>query len=54
VPLPYGGRVRNIMIDLDPAQMDAKGLTASDVSAAVGNQNLVFPAGTAKIGDRDY
>src|SRR5436853_3560626 len=54
VPLPYGGRFRNIMIDLDPAQMYAKGLTASDVSAAVGNQNLVFPAGTAKIGDRDY
>src|SRR5947208_1897457 len=44
VPLPYGGRFRNVMIDLDPAQMYAKGLTASDVSAAVGNQNLVFPA----------
>src|SRR3954464_10106108 len=54
VPLPYGGKFRNIMVDLDPAQMYAKGLTASDVSAAVGNQNLVFPAGTAKIGDRDY
>src|SRR4051794_13025233 len=54
VPLPYGGRFRNIMIDLDPAAMYAKGLTASDVSLALGNQNLIFPAGTAKIGDRDY
>src|SRR6185295_16719478 len=35
-------------------EMYAKGLTASDISVAVGNQNLVFPAGTAKIGDRDY
>jgi multidrug efflux pump subunit AcrB len=54
VPLPYGGRNRQVMIDLIPDQMYAKGLTAADVSAAVGNQNLIFPAGTAKIGDRDY
>src|SRR5262245_43330098 len=54
VPLPYGGRFRNIMIDLDPGQLYAKGLSASDVSTAVGNQNLIFPAGTAKIGDKDY
>ncbi len=54
VPLPYGGRFRQVMVDLDPAQMIAKGLSASDVSSALGNQNLIFPAGTAKIGDRDY
>src|SRR5947199_702254 len=54
VPLPYGGRFRNVMIDLDPGQLYAKGLTAADVSAAVGSQNLIFPAGTAKIGDKDY
>jgi multidrug efflux pump subunit AcrB len=54
VPLPYGGRNRQVMIDLNPDLMYAKGLTAADVSAAVGNQNLIFPAGTAKIGDRDY
>ena len=54
VPLPYGGRNRQVMIDLNPDQMFAKGLSASDVSTALGNQNLIFPAGTAKIGDRDY
>src|SRR5215468_323153 len=54
VPLPYGGRSRSVMVDLNPDQMFAKGLSATDVSAALGNQNLIFPAGTAKIGDRDY
>jgi multidrug efflux pump subunit AcrB len=54
VPLPYGGRFRSVMVDLNPDQLTAKGLSASDVSSALGNQNLIFPAGTAKIGDRDY
>src|SRR5438105_4091112 len=54
VPLPYGGRFRQVMVDLNPDQLYAKGLSASDVSVALGNQNLVFPAGTAKFGDRDY
>src|ERR1022692_4420533 len=54
VPSPYGGRYRQIMVDLDPVQMTAKGLSASDVSSALGNQNLIFGAGTAKIGDKDY
>src|SRR5215831_4810550 len=54
VPLPYGGRFRNVMIDLNPDQLYAKGLSPADVSSAVGNQNLIFPAGTAKIGDKDY
>src|ERR1039458_7519369 len=54
VPSPYGGRYHQIMVDLDPVQMTAKGLSASDVSSALGNQNLIFGAGTAKIGDKDY
>jgi multidrug efflux pump subunit AcrB len=54
VPLPYGGKFRSVMIDLNPEQMFAKGLSATDVSAAMANQNLIFPAGTAKIGDKDY
>ena len=54
VPSPYGGRYRQIMVDLDPEQLTAKGLSASDVSSALGNQNLIFGAGTAKIGDKDY
>src|SRR5438445_4238483 len=54
VPLPYGGKFGSVMIDLTPEQMFAKGLSATDVSTAVGNQNLIFPAGTAKIGEKDY
>ena len=54
VPLPYGGKFRNVMVDLNPEQMFARGLSPADVSAALGNQNLILPAGTAKIGDKDY
>ena len=54
VPLPYGGKFRSVMVDINPDQMFAKGLSATDVSAAFANQNLIFPAGTAKIGDKDY
>ena len=52
VPLPYGGKFRQVMVDLNPDQLYAKGLSATDVSNALGNQNLIFPAGTAKIGDK--
>src|ERR1039457_1926294 len=54
VPLSYGGKFRTVMVDINPDQLTAKGLSASDVSSALGNQNLIFPAGTAKIGDKDY
>jgi multidrug efflux pump subunit AcrB len=54
VPLPYGGKFRSVVVDLDPEQMFAKALSPADVSAALGNQNLILPAGTAKIGDKDY
>ena len=54
VPQPYGGKFRQVMVDLDPASMYAKGVSATDVSNAVNLQNLILPAGTAKFGDRDY
>jgi multidrug efflux pump subunit AcrB len=54
VPNPYGGKFRNIIADLDPDAMYAKQISASDVSAAMGAQNLILPAGNAKFGDRDY
>jgi multidrug efflux pump subunit AcrB len=54
VPLPYGGKFRQVMVDLNPNQLTALGLSASDVSSALGNNNLIFPAGTAKLGDKDY
>jgi multidrug efflux pump subunit AcrB len=54
VPLPYGGKPRQIMVDLDMQALQAKGLAAADVSAAINAQNLILPAGTAKMGDREY
>ncbi len=54
VPQPYGGKPRQVMIDLDPEQLYARGLSAADVSAAVNAQNLILPAGTAKIGATEF
>ncbi len=54
VPLPYGGKVRQIMVDTDPNLLTAHHLSATDVSTAVSQQNLILPAGTARIGDREY
>ncbi len=54
VPLPYGGKFRAVMVDLNPSQLFAKGLSPADVSTALGNQNLILPAGDMKIADKDY
>jgi multidrug efflux pump subunit AcrB len=54
LPLPYGGRVRSIMVDLDTAAMQARRLSANDVSNALNAQNLILPSGTAKIGPTEY
>jgi len=54
VPLPIGGKVRQIMIDLDLKALQSKGLAPSDVNLALAGQNLTLPSGTAKIGDREY
>ena len=54
VPLPYGGKYRQIMVDLDPDALYANHLSATDVSNAVNLQSLILPAGTAKVGDREY
>ena len=54
VPLPAGGKSRQIQVDLDPQALQAKGLTPLDVSNAINVQNLTLPSGTAKIGDREY
>jgi len=54
VPLPFGGKTRQIMVDIDPAQLYAKGLSAADVSNAVNAQNVILPAGTAKMGPTEY
>src|SRR6202045_2977286 len=54
LPTPAGGKYRQIMVDIDPLKLQAKGLTPLDVVNAVNVQNLTVPAGTAKIGDPQY
>ncbi len=54
IPYPYGGKSREINVSLDTALLQAKGLAANDVVNALGEQNLILPAGTAKIGQFDY
>src|SRR5436309_2285819 len=54
VPLPYGGKSRQVMVDIDPQKLYGKGLSPADVSNAVTAQNVILPAGTQKIGDREY
>ena len=54
VPLPYGGKTRQIMVDLDPNALYAKHLSGTDVSNALNAQNLILPAGTERVGDREY
>ncbi len=49
-PLPYGGKLREIMVDLNIHALQAKGLSPNDVVNAIDTQNLILPAGTAKIG----
>src|SRR5712664_1408572 len=54
LPTPAGGKYRQIMVDLDPPKLLAKGLTPLDVVNAVNAQNLTLPAGTAKFGRTQY
>ena len=54
IPSPYGGKERQIQIDLDPLALQSKGLSAQDVAAAIAAQNQIVPAGTAKIGGFEY
>ena len=54
MPNPYGGKQRQIQVDLDPQALRAKGISGSDVTAAIAAQNLILPAGTQKIGDLEY
>jgi CzcA family heavy metal efflux pump len=53
-PFPYGGKQRVISVDIDPASLQAKGLSAVDIVNAVNAQNLILPTGTAKLGTLEY
>ncbi len=54
MPSPYGGKVLQIQVDLDPKAMQSKGVSPDDVSSALAAQNLIIPAGTEKIGKFEY
>lgn len=54
IPLPYGGKQRQVQIDVDPAALQARGLSAQDIATALASQNVLVPVGTQKIDDREY
>ncbi|HWX53286.1 MAG TPA: efflux RND transporter permease subunit [Verrucomicrobiae bacterium] len=54
IPYPYGGKQRQVQIDLNTAALQANGLSPLDVVNAISAQNLILPAGTAKIGAFEY
>jgi multidrug efflux pump subunit AcrB len=53
-PAPYGGRSRQIVVDIDPERLRAKGLSPKDVNDAISAQSLTLPTGTARIGTQEY
>ena len=53
-PSPFGGRTRSIMVNLHPEQMYANGLSAQDIGNALNNADVIIPAGSVKIGKREY
>ena len=54
IPYPYGGKQRQIMVDIDPQRLYAWGLSPRDVNNALGLQNVILPTGTAKMGVEEY
>lgn len=51
---PYGGKARQIIVDIDPARIAAKGVSPSDIVQALQSSNVIVPAGVARIGEREY
>jgi multidrug efflux pump subunit AcrB len=54
IPWPYGGKQRQIVVDIDPQRLYAWGLSPRDVNAAIGTQNVILPTGTTKMGTNEY
>ncbi len=54
IPWPYGGKQRQVMIDLQPTLLQSKGLSPADIVSAINTQNLILPTGTSKIGQFEY
>jgi multidrug efflux pump subunit AcrB len=53
-PAPFGGKYRQIMVDIDPDALASRGVSPSDVVSALQNSNVILPAGSSRIGDIDY
>src|SRR6201995_2610233 len=53
-PFPYGGKQRQVQVDLNLQALQARGLSPSDVVSAIGAQNLILPSGTVKVGTFEY
>ncbi len=54
IPYPFGGKIRQVMVDIDPSELNAKGLSPVDVVNAISAQNLILPAGTVKVGGTEF
>jgi len=54
VPYPYGGKQRQVQVDLNTTALQSKGLSPLDVVNAISLQNLILPTGTSKIGNKEY
>ena len=54
IPYPYGGKQRQVQVDLNLAALQSKGLTPTDVVNAISAQNIILPSGTAKLGGFEY
>lgn len=54
LPAPYGGKTRQVMVDLDTEQLQTRGLSPRDINQVILNQNITTPTGDAKIGPYDY
>jgi multidrug efflux pump subunit AcrB len=54
IPYPFGGKQRQVQIDLDPSALQSRGLSGQDVANALAAQNLITPVGTQKIGSFEY
>ena len=54
IPWPYGGKQRQVQVDLDTAALQSKGLSPAEVVSAISAQNLILPSGTSKIGQYEY
>ncbi len=53
-PYPYGGKIRQVQVDLDMPTLESHGLSPSDIVSAINSQNVITPSGTAKIGSLEY